>query len=94
MTSTSTAQPFSYSNNKSNTNSTSEVIFKTILLGDSRTGKTSLINRLCRDSFNQFSQETTVIDQQKKHIADLDCILQIWDTLGQELYRSLNRIYF
>jgi GTPase SAR1 family protein len=34
-----------------------------------------------------------VIDQQRKEIDEAN-VLQIWDTLGQEMYRSMNRIYF
>ena len=72
---------------------TTPQLHKLILLGDSNVGKTSIINRYVSGQFNPYTEESTVINQQRKKI-DATHELQIWDTLGQELYRSLNRIYF
>ena len=68
-------------------------MFKLIFLGDSRVGKTCIINRYCNDSFNSNSEASMQIDSVQKSIENLGT-LTIWDTLGQEQFRSLNRFYY
>ena len=68
---------------------------KTILVGMSGTGKTNIINALINQPFDsdQISTQTSsfvdkyiTIDKKKYHI-------EIWDTAGQEKYRSLTKIF-
>ena len=68
-------------------------MIKLILLGDARVGKTSLLQRYFNNQFNPFQDVTTTIDSQSKRI-DENTEVQIWDTAGQEQYRSINRLYF
>ena len=66
-----------------------------ILLGNTETGKTSLINAydgkpFCEGIFStigsQFLKKEKIINENKYYI-------QIWDTAGQEKYRSINKIF-
>ena len=65
--------------------------YKVILIGDSFVGKTSLILRFCKDKYEDNSLSTVGIDTQKKYIKknDKKIELQIWDTAGEEKFRSL-----
>lgn len=69
---------------------------KIILLGDMFVGKTSIISRYVEDSFSEnimsssamsYTQKDIVIDKQKIQ-------LNIWDTVGQEKYRALSKLFF
>ena len=69
---------------------------KTIVVGDSGVGKTCLLLRFIRDAFDESSQPTlgvefmTKIVQTERHRIEL----QLWDTAGQELFRSVTRGYY
>ena len=71
---------------------------KIIIVGNERVGKTSIINRYCLDKFDPFTKETTIIDHRnvtKKVPEEASSLkMQLWDTAGQEVYRSLNRLYY
>ena len=72
--------------------------WKVILVGNKRVGKTSISNRYLSDSFNEDEQSSQKVQYRKKqlvipesqHIAEL----HIWDTLGQEKFKSLAPIFF
>lgn len=68
-------------------------MFKLILVGDSMSGKTSIINRYCFDTYNPSADRTMNVDSINKDLENIGSI-QIWDTLGQELFRSMNRHYY
>ena len=70
--------------------------FRAVTIGDTSVGKTSITNRLIDDTFNKFEPSTiganyqpyiSVVNNQKVEI-------QIWDTAGQEKFKSLAPIYF
>lgn len=65
--------------------------YKIILIGDSFVGKTSLIIRFCDDQFNESGVATVGIDTKTKYVKrkEKKIELQIWDTAGQEKFRSL-----
>ena len=69
---------------------------KVVLLGDSGVGKTSLINRYVKDIFNDIQSQTVGASFLRKSIVvNGDNIeLSIWDTAGQEIYRTLTPIYY
>ena len=71
--------------------------FKIILLGNSGVGKTSILERYAYNRFNEellatlglnFITEQVTLDNFKR------IELKIWDTAGQEKFRSLSKSYF
>jgi Ras-related protein Rab-18 len=71
--------------------------FKLILGGDSGVGKTSLLNRYMEREFTQNQPCTVTADCQLKSLT-IDSLtsaqLMIWDTCGQEKFRSMTNQYF
>lgn len=76
--------------------------FKLVLLGDSSVGKSSIVNRFVKDTFDEFRESTigAAFLSQSIKIKDLntnqDVIIkfEIWDTAGQERYKSLAPMYY
>ena len=70
--------------------------FKVILIGSSGTGKTCLINRVKKNNFINEEKTTVGIEFYNLNVKiDNETInLQIWDTCGQEKFRSLTKNYF
>ncbi|CAG2174796.1 unnamed protein product [Oppiella nova] len=71
--------------------------FKLVFIGDSGVGKTSLVERTVRNSFNE-STDLTIGAAFHKYVLRTDSnstvTFNIWDTAGQERYRSLGPIYY
>ena len=65
--------------------------FKIIIVGDSGVGKSSLLKRAVQNRFDGSYQATIGFEFLLMHfkVNDLRLKLQIWDTCGQEMYRSL-----
>ena len=65
--------------------------YKIILLGDTTVGKTSLIVRYCDSKFNESCLSTIGVDTKTKYVKynDKKIELEIWDTAGQEKFKSL-----
>ena len=66
---------------------------KIILLGETGTGKTNLINTYYGQKFDP-NTETTYKCQytnKKLEINKRQCIVNIWDTIGQEQYRAITK---
>lgn len=70
---------------------------KVVLLGDPSVGKSSLMKRFCLDRFEEKYSITIVGAYLQKEVklenGDI-LILHIWDTGGQEKYRSLVELYY
>ena len=68
-----------------------DISFKIIVIGDSGVGKSSLTNKATRNMFEDNYHATVGFEFFTFNIKIKDKIisLQIWDTCGQELYRSL-----
>ena len=74
-------------------------VCKVVLLGESGVGKTCIIDRFINDNFDDnqkttgiatFIAKTMTFDEfQGKSVK-----FEIWDTAGQEKYRSLNKIFY
>lgn len=69
---------------------------KVVAVGESGVGKTCLLVRFVRDTFEENGQSTLgvefmskIIETEKHRIQ-----LQLWDTAGQELFRSVTRGYY
>ena len=65
--------------------------FKIIIVGDSGVGKSSLLKRAVQNKFDGNYQATIGFEFLLMHfkVNELKIKLQIWDTCGQEMYRSL-----
>lgn len=64
---------------------------KIVFIGNPSTGKTSLLNRICNDKFLPDYDSTIGVDFFTKTIYYNENIfkIQLWDSAGQEKYRSL-----
>ena len=73
-------------------------IFKVVLIGDSGVGKTSIITRFVRDEFISDEVPTIFASYSEKNIILGDngekIKFHIWDTAGQEKYRSIGKIFY
>ncbi|EAX90898.1 small GTP-binding protein, putative [Trichomonas vaginalis G3] len=69
---------------------------KCIVIGSSGVGKTALLKRLTENKFYEQLQSTIGVEYETTTIeVDGDKIkLNIWDTAGQEKFRSISRAYF
>lgn len=73
--------------------------FKLVLLGGSAVGKSSIVQRFVKNSFDEFRESTigAAFLTQSVHIEDPEDIVvkfEMWDTAGQERYRSLASMYY
>lgn len=70
--------------------------FKIIIIGDSSSGKSSLLLKLVNGTFDEKHKVTIGVDFKAKHVLVDDKILKlkIWDTAGQERFRSVIRSYY
>lgn len=73
-----------------------DYMFKLLIIGNSATGKTSLLFRYADDSFTSAFVSTVGIDFKVKTVFrnDKRVKLQIWDTAGQERYRTITTAYY
>ena len=72
-------------------------IAKLILVGQPFTGKTAIYNRLIFNTFYEETQSTMQYSNTTKTISlenGEDVTIGVWDTAGQEKYRSLNRTFY
>jgi len=71
---------------------------KVILLGDSNVGKTSLVHRIKENVFSASASQPTIGCSFCTHTVTAPSgerlALAVWDTAGQEKYRSFTRQYF
>jgi small GTP-binding protein len=73
-----------------------EIDCKLVFVGESIVGKTSLINQYIKETFSNSTMPTFGGDKFEKKIVlekSKKIKLVIWDTAGQEKYRSLNKIF-
>ena len=75
---------------------TTDDFVRVVLVGDSSVGKTSIISRLISGEFIPDEQSTVgaMFVLYKVQSNDQSIDLQIWDTGGQERFRSLGPIYY
>ena len=71
-------------------------IFKFIIVGNSAVGKSCLLLRFDEDRFQPIHDMTVGVTFSIKmvHIDGQDVKVQIWDTAGQEIFRSITRSYY
>ena len=68
---------------------------KLILLGDSGVGKSSILQRYYEDVFDNKIEVTNNAHFLEKEVTinEENVVLELWDTVGQEEYRSLTQIF-
>ena len=71
---------------------------KVVLVGDTGVGKTSIIERYINDKYDE-GQKTTLVSSYTFKKIDIkkynkSVSLDIWDTAGQEVYRSLSKNFY
>ena len=69
---------------------------KCIIIGDSGVGKSSITKRLVENSFSETTQSTVGVEYDFTNITvnGKSENLYIWDTAGQEKFRSIARAYY
>lgn len=73
-----------------------DYLFKFIVIGNSFVGKSCLMIRFVEDKFKCYIDPTIGVEFGTKVIAvkDQQIKIQIWDTAGQESFKSITRSYF
>ena len=69
---------------------------KVVILGESNTGKTSLLKRLTFNCFdeNEYQSTSSAIYTSNIEYHGYELQFEIWDTVGMSAYRGLNRIFY
>ena len=72
-------------------------VFKYIVIGDASVGKSCIVNQFLNKAFNEEYEITVGVEFGAKTV-DLEggerVKLQIWDTAGQESFKSITRAYY
>ncbi|CRL05880.1 CLUMA_CG018920, isoform A [Clunio marinus] len=78
------------------TEASSNYIFKVVLLGEGKVGKSSILLRFVHDQFNKNHLSTVQASFMNKKINfdNKRVNLNIWDTAGQEIFHALGPIYY
>lgn len=73
-----------------------DLMYKGILIGNSGAGKSCLMERFCHDYYRKQHLSTIGIDFSTRvvDIANKKIKVQLWDTSGQERFRSITQSYF
>ena len=70
--------------------------FKICVIGATSTGKTTIVDRLVSGEFNGNIKATVGVEYKpfRFAIGEYLCQLELWDTAGQETYKSIAKSYF
>ncbi len=73
-----------------------DALYKIVLIGESNTGKTSMLVRFADNIFHENYLCTIGVDFKIKTLKVDNKIIkmQIWDTAGQERFRSISHAYY
>ena len=71
-------------------------MFKIIIIGDAGVGKSNILVRYTKNEFDSSMKPTVGIEfaSKKIKIGDANIKLQIWDTAGQEKFKSVSKQYY
>jgi small GTP-binding protein len=84
------------SNKKVDINNKNEISIKTILIGESNAGKTSIIHYFIENKFNPSLISTIGCSNiiKKYAIEEKEVTFNIWDTAGQERFRGISHNFY
>ena len=70
--------------------------FKFVVIGDTGAGKSSVLLRFADNAFQDSYMATVAVDFRHRTVTinGESCKLQIWDTSGQERYRTITSAYY
>ncbi len=70
--------------------------YKVVLIGDTDTGKTSVMLRLSHRNFTSVYVPTIGIDFSVRTVTldEIRCKLQVWDTSGQDRFKMITQSYY
>jgi Ras-related protein Rab-2A len=73
-----------------------DILFRVIIVGDTGVGKSCILLRFSEDTFNEQHNVTIGVEFGSKQveIGSTSIKLQIWDTAGQESFRSITRSFY
>ena len=69
---------------------------KVLILGESKVGKSSILNRFTEKTYLESLPPTLGIDYKimKMNVSGFELRMQIWDTAGQERFRSITESFY
>ena len=81
---------------KKSVENNSNYSFKVLIVGDAGVGKTQIVSRYEKDVFGEGYEPTVSVDYSYKLIKHKtkNIQLQVWDTAGQDSYRSIIKDYY
>ena len=84
------------SNEREDSNNENEISIKTVLVGETNAGKTSIIEYFIENKFNPNIVSTIGCSNtmKKYSIENKEVIFNIWDTAGQERFRGITNSYY
>jgi small GTP-binding protein len=70
--------------------------FKIVIVGDTGVGKTNLVKRFVYKTYNENTEATIGVEFFSNNylINDILCKIDLWDTGGQERYKSITSAYY
>ena len=73
-----------------------DILYKIVIIGDSGVGKSNILSRYVRDEFSIDTKATVGVEFGSKILTlnNQQIKIQIWDTAGQEKYKSVSSIYY
>ena len=73
-----------------------DYLFKILLIGDSGTGKSAMLNRYVDNNFDYDISSTIGVDFKIKYLLHNNNTikLQVWDTAGQERFKTITSNYY
>ena len=73
-----------------------DISIKVTLIGESSVGKTCIINKFCKNIFEEKVDSTLGANYSQKNIEinGMPIRLDLWDTAGQEKYRAIGRHFY
>ena len=73
-----------------------DYLFKYIIIGSPSVGKSKIVERFIKNTFNEKYGATIGVEFAEKNIKIEDKIIriQVWDTAGQEKFKSITRGYY